>query len=377
MTLDDGARTITGTPTELQAATAYTWTATDGDGDSAELTFQIAVLDAGLVVSPLALTVPEGGIAYYTVKLRAPPTQTVDIQVELAATPPLNRREGPRFDVEFTFTPDNWNVEQQGSVRLADDDRRDGNQTYLMLLVPSGGEYDSVEAVRMEVTVVEDDVPALVLPPTLSLNEGTAMTYGVRLRAVPSAAVTVTITGASGEVAVDTDSNAPGNQNTLSFSTTDWKTAKTVTVSAGHDADTDDDAATLTHTASGPAEYVGVTGDTAVTVHDDDGPGATISGSPLSVNEGSSATYSVVLDAQPTHDVTIAITRKSGDADLTIADTDSMSPGVQNTLTFSAANWSTPGTSPSTPPRTTPTRPTAAPCSATKPPAPTPATARS
>ena len=43
LSLDAAARTITGTPTEPQDATEYTYKATDGDGETAELTFTIEV----------------------------------------------------------------------------------------------------------------------------------------------------------------------------------------------------------------------------------------------------------------------------------------------------------------------------------------------
>ena len=43
LALDMATRTVSGTPTALQAATTYSWTATDADGDNATLTFTIAV----------------------------------------------------------------------------------------------------------------------------------------------------------------------------------------------------------------------------------------------------------------------------------------------------------------------------------------------
>ncbi len=43
LALDSAARTVSGTPTAAQAATTYSWTATDADGDSAALTFAVAV----------------------------------------------------------------------------------------------------------------------------------------------------------------------------------------------------------------------------------------------------------------------------------------------------------------------------------------------
>ena len=44
LTLDAATRTVSGTPTALQAATSYSWTATDADGDSASLSFTMQVL---------------------------------------------------------------------------------------------------------------------------------------------------------------------------------------------------------------------------------------------------------------------------------------------------------------------------------------------
>ncbi len=43
LTLDTATRAITGAPTTVQAATSYSWTATDDDGDAASLSFAIAV----------------------------------------------------------------------------------------------------------------------------------------------------------------------------------------------------------------------------------------------------------------------------------------------------------------------------------------------
>ena len=54
--------------------------------------------------------------------------------------------------------------------------------------------------------------------------------------------MTVTVGGASGDVTVD--------KSALTFTTSDWGTAQTVTVSLGEDDDAvDDEAVTLTHTA--------------------------------------------------------------------------------------------------------------------------------
>ena len=59
----------------------------------------------------------------------------------------------------------------------------------------------------------------------------------------------------------------------LSFSTTDWATEQTVTVSAAEDDDSTHDTATVTHTVSG-GDYASLTAsNVVVTVTDNDTPG--------------------------------------------------------------------------------------------------------
>ena len=103
-----------------------------------------------------------------------------------------------------------------------------------------------------------------------------------------------------------------------------------MTVRAAEDTDTADDAQTITHAVTGNSapEYVGLSIDSvAVTVTDDDEPDVTVSRDTLSVVEGSTATYTVALDAQPTTSVTIDVT---GGGDVTVQPT---------SLTFTADNW--------------------------------------
>ncbi|MCY4559484.1 MAG: Ig-like domain-containing protein, partial [Chloroflexi bacterium] len=70
--------------------------------------------------------------------------------------------------------------------------------------------------------------------------------------------------------------------------------------------------------------------DVTLTLADDDERGVTVSAGRLSVNEGSTATYTVKLNSQPTASVTVTPSRSSGDSDVT----------VSGALTFTTANWS-------------------------------------
>ena len=97
----------------------------------------------------------------------------------------------------------------------------------------------------MSVTVDDDESVGLVLSKTsINPGEGSSESYTVKLSSEPTAQVTVAITGTS-----RTDLTL--NTSSLTFTTSNWGTAQTVTVSAGQDADAADDTATLRHTASG------------------------------------------------------------------------------------------------------------------------------
>ena len=160
----------------------------------------------------------------------------------------------------------------------------------------------------------------------LTIAEGGSDTYTVVLDSQPTTDVTIDIT-AGGDVTT--------NPTSLTFTTSNWSTAKTVTVSAGQDDDAVDDSVDITHTvASGSAaEYAALTDldEVTVTVNDDDEAGVTISKDRLTIAEGGSDTYTVVLDTEPSGIVTITI-RGVGL---------SIPPFLP---TFNPSNWSTPTT---------------------------------
>ena len=100
---------------------------------------------------------------------------------------------------------------------------------------------------------------------TVAEEDTTGDSYTVVLDTRPTANVLVTVAGHAGTDVTPT----PG---ALTFTTTDWKTARTVTVTAGNDADTADDSVSLTHGATSPdSGYEGITiAGVAVTVNDND-----------------------------------------------------------------------------------------------------------
>ena len=119
----------------------------------------------------------------------------------------------------------------------------------------------------------------------------------------------------------------------LTFTAANWNTPQTVAVTAAHDDDAiDDNPVTLTHIVSG-GDYEGVTtADVEVTIIEDDTTGVTISITELEVAEGDTGRYTIVLDTEPTADVTVEIQAYPRTQIIAVSPL---------TLTFTADNWNT------------------------------------
>ena len=315
---DDDAANDTGT---------LTHTASGGGYASVSNTLPVTVTDddtAAIVLSETDLTVTEGYSAgsTYTVKLTTQPSDTVIVTI--------SGHDGTDLTLDktsLTFTVDNWATAQTVTVKAGQDN--DGSaDTATLTHAASGGDYASITA-ALPVTVTDDDAAAVVLSETgLTVTEGDAAgsTYTVKLATQPSGSVTVSISGHDGADLTLSGTTLTNNQ--LTFTTTNWNTAQTVTVKAGEDDDGANDTATLTHTASG-GDYASISAALPVTVTDDDTAGVTIEPTTLSVVAGRSNEYAVALATEPTGDVTVTVSGHAG-TDVTLDKT---------TLTFT--RWTT------------------------------------
>ena len=272
---------------------------------------------AGVSVSPTTLTVEEEGTATYTVVLETEPNAPVTV------TPSSDDTGAATLSpASLTFSSSNWATAQTVTVSGEEDDDAN-NETVTVSHSVSG--YGAVTtAANVSVTVNDSDAPGVrVSPTTLSVEEDGITTYTVVLKTEPNGPVTVT--PSSG----DTDA-AMLSPASLTFTSSNWATAQTVTVSGEEDPDADDEIVTVSHSVSG---YSGVTtvADVSVTVNDNDTPGVSVSPTTLTVEENGTTTYTVVLDTEPSG--TVTVTPSSGD---TAAAT--LSPA---SLTFSSSNWAT------------------------------------
>ena len=176
-------------------------------------------------------------------------------------------------------------------------------------------------------------LPELVISKTgIEVTEGGTATYTVALSALPSADTTVTLSPRNTNVATVSDT-------TLTFTTTNGTTAQTVTVSGASDDDANNAATEVRHLVSiGSNSYL--TAVVPVGVTDDDAPMLTLASTHAAANfpsdvsvghisdgsiggrdnpfgEGTTATYTVALNAEPPGDVTIDL--ESTDTDLLTA----------------------------------------------------------
>ncbi len=270
-------RTITGTPRAKFPRTRFTYTASDIDGDRVHLRFHITVNEtAGVTVSPTDVTVTEGGSATYTVVLDAQPSGNVVISVTKTGSTDVTVSPAT-----LTFSSSNWDTAKTVRVSAAQDADAVNDAasiTHAVVASRSANEYAAATIAGVAVTVTDDDTAgATVSPATLRIPEGGSATYTVRLDAQPTSDVVITVSSDNSDVTADTDAATSGNQTTLTFTPSNWDTAKTVRVSAAQDADAVNDAASITHAvvdASSANEYDAATiAGVAVTVTDDDDAG--------------------------------------------------------------------------------------------------------
>ena len=270
-------------PSGLTVRTA-TLTIADDDGKGIELS-----------PGPVTLT-EEDADGRYTVALATQPTGEVTVRVTVSGN-----RDVTVDPSRLTFTASDWNQPQPVTVRAAHDDDAAADTAELRHAA-SGADYGGVSALPLAVAVSDNDRRGVtVSEETLTFREGGRATYTVVLDTQPSGTVTVTPSLAAGS-----DSDVTVSPSSLRFTTSNWKTPKTVTVRAGQDVDHDPDSATVEHRVSG-ADYdeAGTTARSVrVTVTDDDVPSTTIAlrVSQDTVREGGGAqrlTVTAQLDGAP------------------------------------------------------------------------------
>ena len=322
-----GTRTFkhTASGANFGAAAAVTVTASEGDDDR-----------RGFVVTPApgSVTIREGGSHTYAIKLGTQPSANVTVGLAASGDPDVTVSPA-----SLTFTAQNYASAQTVTIAAAED-----NADYVDDLATVRHTVSTTDSIYSEFTIgdisvtAKDNDAALVLSATAVqiLENGTA-TYTVGLTNRPSADVVVTIaegTGSNDDTSITVSS--PSNKR-LTFTPADWS-AQTVTLRASSDSDKINGTRAIAHTASGAAEFVGITASLTATARDA-AARINVSKTTVDVPEEATATYDVSLNARPAANVTVTIaeadTGNDADADITVTDP------ASKTLTFTPQNYAT------------------------------------
>ena len=212
------------------------YTVTNTDDDTAGITISSQGGQTNLT---------EAGSTYIAgVVLTAQPTSNVVIDITDNDT---DNTEVSISPTSLTFTTGDWNTRQDVTLTGRDDYKADGNQQSLITLAVNGGstadtDYSAMSNQTFTVDTVDDDTVAVILSQTTaSVNEsGTTDTFTIRLGTLPSKTVQIDLTDN------DTDnSEVSYTPTSLSFTTGNWNTAQTVTITGLDDSLEDADISTV------------------------------------------------------------------------------------------------------------------------------------
>ena len=162
----------------------------------------------------------------------------------------------------------------------------------------SGGGYDAVSISSVVANITDNDTASVTVTETAASTDvvegGATDTYDVVLDLEPSGTVTI---------ALSPDADVSLSTTTLAFTTVNWATPQTVTVTAVDDAVVEGaHTGTITHSASG-GSYDGVSiSNVVANVTDNDTVSVTITETAAStdvVEGGAVDTYDLVLDQVP------------------------------------------------------------------------------
>ncbi len=276
------------------------------------------------------ITTESGGTATFSVTLATPPTVLVTVLLNSS-----NTLEGMIDPWMINFRTSDWNVPQTATVTGVDDLAGDGDQAYQITGTGSTADpgYSSLAMPSVTVINLDNDTPGITITQASGLTTtegGGTASFTVQLNNQPWQNVGLTLSSS------DPTEGAP-SPTLLTFTAANWISPQTVTITGADDNIDDGDISfNITGTtSSADANYNNFTmTPVSVTNSDDDTKGITVgvSGTPTTTEAGGTSSFTVVLDSEPTSDVSIGLT------------TSDNSEGVVSsaaTLTFTNLNWNT------------------------------------
>ncbi|MEJ2353659.1 MAG: hypothetical protein P8Y03_28095, partial [Anaerolineales bacterium] len=310
-----------GTPTNATqgATTVHTATITDND-------------TAGITVDPTSgLTTTEaGGTDTFTIVLTSQPTANVTIGLSSS-----DITEGSVSPTSVTFTNLNWDSPQTVTVTGVDDSIADGSISYSIDTTVAASVdpiYNGMPVNNVSALNIDNDAAGIIVNPAsglLTTEAGGTATFTIVLTSQPTANVTIGLS--SSDITEGTVSPA-----SVTFTNLNWDTPRTVTVTGVDDnlADGNIDYTIVTAPATSiDTNYNTVNpADVSVINQDDDTAGITVnptSGLITTEQPGGNDDFTVVLNTQPSADVTIGLSSSDTSEGLI----------TKASLTFTPENW--------------------------------------
>ena len=280
-------------------------------------------------------TTESGGTSTFTVKLNSQPEADVTISVSSS-----NTDEGTVNPSSMGFSSSNWNTSQTVTVTGVDDSSDpvvDGNTSYKINLgntESSSTHYNDLKSGTLELSNTDNESPGVTLSSSsLTTSEnGTNATFTVKLDQKTTSDVTINLQS-------DDPGEGTPSPSALTFTTSNYSSAQTITIQAVDDALFDDNQsytiALKTISGTGTAYDGFDPADVSVTNTDNESAndvGIVPNTSSISVSEtGTTDSFTLKLKSEPTANVILSI-NSSNTAEGTVS---------PSSLLFSRNNWNT------------------------------------
>jgi hypothetical protein len=222
-----------------------------------------------------------------------------------------NPAEGTVLPASVTFTSANWNVPQTVTITGVDDAIADGAVAYTIVTgatSSSDATFNALTVADVSVSNTDNDAAGVTVTPTSGL---------VTTEAGGTVTFTVADEPADGErdnpIEFERPDGGDGVACIADFTSANWNVAQTVTITGVDDAIVDGTIAYTIVTGAGVSTDPVYNGfavpDVSVSTTDNDSAGVTVTPtSGLIVTEaGGAATFTMVLTAQPSADITIPL----------------------------------------------------------------------
>jgi subtilisin-like proprotein convertase family protein len=316
------------------------------------------------VSETMASTSETGTTDTFTVVLNTPPTATVTIPVTATDSTEGLLRGGssPTVSVptlNLTFTTTTWSTPQTVTIYGQNDLVDDGNQTYNVTVGPPTGDaaYAALPQKTVSVTNTDDDTVGITVTatpvPLVTSENGTTATFTVKLNTQPLSDVVVAVKSANvAEGLVSAGLENLVETAHLTFTSTDWNVAQTVTVTGQDEVTTPVPGDNVTYDvtvgpATGDAAYAALATQAVSVLNTDNDTAAVIVPAAVAglqtteTGAGNTVTFTVGINKLPTTNVVIPVTVNDVSEGLVMGGSSPAVPVATLNLTFTPSDFAT------------------------------------